>query len=127
MADVVRETGRRCSNWGKWGPGDELGTLNYIGPETIVRAMGMVNCGVTFSLAIPLDNTGPQINQPRRFNPIHRMILTGPDFTTGAIKRPGGAAAPDQRGRRHAGEPPGDQVRARGCRLAAPRPGSPLG
>src|SRR5213596_1660444 len=95
MADAVREMGAKCRNWSKWGPNDELGTLNYITPETIVAATRRVRRGVTFSLAIPFDNTGPQINQPRRFNPIHRMILTGPDFTTGAFKRPGGVGFAD--------------------------------
>src|SRR5213593_453468 len=95
MADAVREMGAKCRNWSKWGPNDELGTLNYITPETIVAATRTVRRGVTFSLAIPFDNTGPQINQPRRFNPIHRMILTGPDFTTGAFKRPGGVGFAD--------------------------------
>ncbi len=95
MGDEIRETGKRCSNWGKWGAEDELGTLNYITPEMIVRASRLVKRGVSFSLAIPLDSSGPQINQPRRFNPIHRMILTGPDFTTGAFKRPGGVGFAD--------------------------------
>src|SRR3989442_2258914 len=95
MADTVREMGAKCRNWSRWGPTDELGTLNYIAPETIVRATRAVRRGVTFSLAIPFDNTGPQINQPRRFNPIHRMILTGPDFTTGAFKRTGGVGFAD--------------------------------
>src|SRR5919198_1314621 len=95
MADTVREMGAKCRNWSKWGPNDELGTLNYITPETIVTATRTVRRGVTFSLAIPLDNTGPQINQPRRFNPIHRMILTGPDFTTGAFTRRGGVGFAD--------------------------------
>jgi kynurenine formamidase len=95
MADIVRETGAKYRNWGKWGPNDEIGTLNYITPELIVKAAGMVKRGAVFSLAIPFDNTGPQINQPRRFNPIHRMILTGPDFTSGAVKRPGGVGFAD--------------------------------
>ncbi len=95
MGDLIRETGKRCSNWGKWGAEDELGTLNYITPEMIVQASRLVKRGVSFSLAIPLDSSGPQINQPRRFNPIHRMILTGPDFTTGAFKRPGGVGFAD--------------------------------
>jgi kynurenine formamidase len=95
MGDMIRDTGKRCSNWGKWGADDELGTLNYITPEMIVRSARLVKRGVTFSLAIPLDSSGPQINQPRRFNPIHRMILTGPDFTTGAFKRPGGVGFAD--------------------------------
>ena len=95
MADIVRETGAKYRNWGKWGPDDELGTLNYITPETIVRASRAVKRGVNFSLSIPFDSQGPQINQPRRFNPIHRMILTGPDFTTGAFTRPGGVGFAD--------------------------------
>jgi kynurenine formamidase len=95
MGDLIRDTGKRCSNWGKWGAEDELGTLNYITPEMIIRASRLVKRGVSFSLAIPLDSSGPQINQPRRFNPIHRMILTGPDFTTGAFKRPGGVGFAD--------------------------------
>jgi kynurenine formamidase len=95
MGDMIRDTGKRCSNWGKWGADDELGTLNYITPEMIVKSARLVKRGVTFSLAIPLDSSGPQINQPRRFNPIHRMILTGPDFTTGAFKRPGGVGFAD--------------------------------
>jgi kynurenine formamidase len=95
MADIVRETGLKCRNWGKWGADDELGTLNYITPAIVQRAASLVKRGVTFSLAIPFDSSGPQINQPRRFNPIHRMILTGPDFTTGAFTRPGGVGFAD--------------------------------
>ena len=95
MGDIVRETGQRYRNWGKWGPDDERGTLNYITPETIVQAAGLVRRGAVFSLAIPFDSQGPQVNQPRRFNPIHRMILTGPDFTTEAVKRPGGVGFAD--------------------------------
>jgi len=95
MADIIRETGLRCRNWGKWGPDDELGTLNYITPEIVLKATRLPRRGVTFSLAIPFDSQGPQINQPRRFNPIHRMILTGPDFTTGAFTRPGNVGFAD--------------------------------
>jgi kynurenine formamidase len=95
MSDIIREAGKKYSNWGKWGADDELGTLNYITPEMIVKATRLARRGAVFSLAIPFDATGPQINQPRRFNPIHRMILTGPDFTTGAVKRPGGVGFAD--------------------------------
>ena len=51
--------------------------------------------GAVFSLAIPFDAKGPQANHPRRFNPIHRMTLTGPDCTTGAVKFPGGVGFSD--------------------------------
>ena len=95
MADQIRETGLKYRNWGKWGADDEIGTLNYIKPDMLVKAAGLVKRGAVFSLAIPFDSSGPQINQPRRFNPIHRMILTGPDFTTGAVRRPGGVGFAD--------------------------------
>jgi kynurenine formamidase len=95
MSDIVRETGKRLRNWGRWGPDDERGTLNYISPETIVKAAGLIRRGAVFSLAIPFNAKGPQINQPRRFNPIHRMMITGPDCTTGAIPFPGGVGFSD--------------------------------
>jgi kynurenine formamidase len=95
VSDVIRETGLRCRNWGRWGPDDERGTLNYISPDLIVAAAGLVKRGTVFSLAIPFNAKGPQIDQPRRFNPIHRMMLTGPDCTTGAVKFPGGVGFTD--------------------------------
>jgi kynurenine formamidase len=95
MSDVIRETGRRYRNWGKWGADDERGTLNYITPDVIVRAARLARRGAVFSLAIPFNAKGPQINQPRRFNPIHRMMPTGPDCTTGAITFPGGVGFTD--------------------------------
>jgi kynurenine formamidase len=95
MSDVVRAAVEKYRNWGKWGPDDEIGTLNYITPAVVRHSAQMVRRGETFSLAIPFDGNGPQIGQPRRFNPIHRMILTGPDFTSGAVKRPGGVGFAD--------------------------------
>ena len=69
MSDIVRQTVEKYRNWGRWGPEDELGTLNFVTPEVIRRSAQMVRRGVTFSLAIPFDATGPQINQPRRSTP----------------------------------------------------------
>lgn len=93
--DLIRETAVRCRNWGKWGAEDERGTLNYIAPAKIVEATRLVRRGKVISLAVPFDGAGPQAGSPRRFNPIHRMILTGPDFTTGAVTRPGGVGFTD--------------------------------
>ena len=38
----LRATAGRCKNWGKWGPDDEAGTLNYITPEDVVAAAGLI-------------------------------------------------------------------------------------
>ncbi|MDQ1106777.1 cyclase family protein [Nocardioides zeae] len=38
------------SNWGKWGPDDEVGSLNYLGPEQVVAAAGLISSGKVFTL-----------------------------------------------------------------------------
>ena len=36
--DDVLKKAEELKNWGKWGPDDELGVLNYVTPEDIVNA-----------------------------------------------------------------------------------------
>ena len=48
------------SNWGRWGPEDEKGTLNLITPRLIIQATRLVKAGVVYSLAMPLEAEGPQ-------------------------------------------------------------------
>ena len=31
----LRKTAERLKSWGKWGPDDELGTLNYVTPAEV--------------------------------------------------------------------------------------------
>jgi kynurenine formamidase len=57
---AIASTAEQCCNWGRWGPDDEVGTLNFISPEKIVAAGSLVRQGDCFSLAIPLDRWGPQ-------------------------------------------------------------------
>ncbi|KQP64084.1 MULTISPECIES: cyclase family protein [unclassified Nocardioides] len=38
------------TNWGKWGPDDEVGGLNYLGPEQVVAAAGLISSGKVFTL-----------------------------------------------------------------------------
>jgi kynurenine formamidase len=66
-------------NWGKWGPDDELGTLNYITPDTIAAACRLATAGKVFALGIPLQRNGPQSGTRQRFNPIHTMFRDGGD------------------------------------------------
>jgi len=34
----LRDAAEKYKNWGKWGPNDEIGTLNYTHPEDIIAA-----------------------------------------------------------------------------------------
>ena len=38
------------SNWGKWGADDEVGALNYLGPEQVLAAVGLVSSGKVLTL-----------------------------------------------------------------------------
>lgn len=81
MAGMTREITalrERVSNWGRWGPDDELGTLNYITPEKRAAAAALVKRGTTFSLQIPMDSRGP-MQGTGRVNPVHTMTATGAD------------------------------------------------
>lgn len=47
-------------NWGKWGPDDEIGTVNYITPEKVKAAASLVKSGRSVSLSIPINTVaGP--------------------------------------------------------------------
>jgi hypothetical protein len=77
--EALRAIALQVRNWGRWGPDDELGTLNYITPERIAAACRLATTGKVFALGIPLDRNGPQSGTRARFNPIHTMFRDGGD------------------------------------------------
>jgi len=82
--ELFEEYYRSCSNWGRWGDGDQRGTLNYITPETVRAAAGCVRSGKTISTQLPMDDRGPQTGAFGRVNPLHQMVATGTDHLAGA-------------------------------------------
>src|ERR1043165_4122363 len=59
-------------NWGKWGPDDERGTMNYLTPDKIAAAARLVRSGRTVSMAIPINKVaGPDNPSPA----VHHMSL----------------------------------------------------
>lgn len=83
--ETLKELCERFRNWGRWGPDDQIGTLNYITPEKIVQAARLVRKGKVFSLSIPMDGNGPQTGGIRRFNPMGFMLRDGRDTVAGSI------------------------------------------
>ena len=66
----------KVSNWGRWGPQDERGTLNHIGGPEIVRAAGLVREGRTVSLSRNFPTQpGPENPWPAQ----HHMVIAGDD------------------------------------------------
>ena len=62
------------SNWGRWGPEDQLGALNYITPKMRAEAAALVREGHVVSISLPLA-TAPGPHNPRPA--LHFMIATG--------------------------------------------------
>jgi len=49
--EQVETLEKDLSNWGRWGPKDERGTLNLVTPEKTKQAIRLVNDGISVSLA----------------------------------------------------------------------------
>ncbi len=66
--DDVQALHGRLSNWGRWGPDDQIGTLNFITAEVTAAAVSLVRSGRTVSCARPLptrpaaDNMNPVVH-----------------------------------------------------------------
>jgi kynurenine formamidase len=80
---LLEEYCTRFRNWGRWGPEDEIGTLNFITPEVIRRAATLVRQGKVISCALNFDMRGPQTGAFGRVNPLHSMVATGTDHVAG--------------------------------------------
>jgi kynurenine formamidase len=64
---------RRCSNAGRWGRDDELGTLNYITPQKRIAAAALVKLGEVVSVGRDLSTKQSKTNaQPV----VHMMIYS---------------------------------------------------
>src|SRR6266481_2163280 len=81
---AIQEATDKLRNWGRWGKDDQIGTLNHIQPQDIVKAAALIKTGKVFGLGIPLDRKGPQSGLfGGRWNPIHTMLATGTDAVAG--------------------------------------------
>lgn len=52
---VFAETAARVRNWGRWGPEDEIGTLNLVDDAARRRGAAAVSSGRAFALGLPLS------------------------------------------------------------------------
>lgn len=98
--DDVDAAASRLSNWGRWGPDDEIGTLNFTTAQDVVDAAGLVREGRVISLALRFDAAGPQNGRSAfppvgRFNPVHLMLRTGTDAYSGVLDGRGIRSADD--------------------------------
>jgi kynurenine formamidase len=74
---------RQVSNWGRFGPEDQVGTANLITAEKRVAAAGLVRHGIVHSLAVDFEPDTPQFRASYRLNPQRAMVATGSDVRAG--------------------------------------------
>jgi kynurenine formamidase len=84
QGDPFDEYIARYSNWGRWGSGDQIGTANFITPSIVRDAARGVSAGRVISLAMEMNQAGPQTGQNGRFNCLRFSVATGTDHASGA-------------------------------------------
>ncbi len=63
------------SNWGDFGPDDQLGRLNLVTQEKTRQGLAEAREGKVFCLSLPLDYPGGSLLNPRRRPPVLRPTL----------------------------------------------------
>jgi kynurenine formamidase len=80
LSDLTRED---PTNWGRWGDGDEVGSLNHLTPANVIAAAGEVRSGRVFTLGIPLGLQGGDPVWPGRDPARHEMVLDAGSYERG--------------------------------------------
>jgi len=74
-------------NWGRWGPDDQRGALNFVTPEKRRAAAALVREGRIVSCTVPLPSA-PAIDNPRPV--VHLMVRSSDSTVAGSLA--GGSA-----------------------------------
>jgi len=75
--DAIYES---VKNWGRWGPDDEVGTLNFITPETVRAAAALVRSGRRATMSIPMNT----VAGPDNPSPVIYHVVQGHDIDIGS-------------------------------------------
>ncbi len=71
----VAEIFAAVKNWGRWGPDDQLGALNFITPDVVRAATALATSGRVVSCSLPLP-TSPSAEE---ISPAQHMMLASGD------------------------------------------------
>ena len=69
-------------NWGRWGPDDEIGTMNYVTPAKVTEAAALVRSGRRVSMAIPIN----KVAGPDNPNQAIHFLMQGHDVPVDSSK-----------------------------------------
>jgi kynurenine formamidase len=78
-------------NWGRWGDDDEIGCLNYLTPQEVLRGVQHVKSGKVFTLGVPIGSPGGDPVWPGRSGATRLMTQDRSHYTAGKLQPlPGG-------------------------------------
>jgi len=79
------------SNWGRWGPDDELGALNFLTSQEVLRGVQSVKQGKVITLGMAVGTPGGDPVWPGRSSAQRLMVIDKGHFMSGkGPKFPGG-------------------------------------
>jgi kynurenine formamidase len=70
-------------NWGRWGSDDEIGCLNYLTADEVLRGVRHVRSGKVFTLGIPMGSAGGDPVWPGRSGAVRLMTQDKSHYTAG--------------------------------------------
>jgi kynurenine formamidase len=73
-------------NWGRWGDDDEVGCLNYLTGDEILRGVRHVKAGKVFTLGIPMGSSGGDPVWPGRAGATRLMTQDRSYYTSGKLQ-----------------------------------------
>jgi kynurenine formamidase len=78
-------------NWGKWGPEDEVGSLNYLTPEVVIAAARSIRQGKVFTLQVKVANPEGDPVWPGRVGAQRYNVIDKGHYLAGkGVEVPGG-------------------------------------
>ncbi len=64
--DIAQILANAPTNWGRWGPDDEIGMLNVLDPGQVLRGIASVRSGKVFTLGLPIAHPDGDLVWPPR-------------------------------------------------------------
>ena len=89
VGDLLKDSPK---NWGKWGPADEVGSLNYLTSAEVLRGVQHVVTGETFTLQVRMGDPKGDPVWPGRKSIDRKNVMDEAFFERGeGVDSPGGA------------------------------------
>jgi kynurenine formamidase len=84
--DLVELLADAPKNWGRWGPDDQVGSLNYLTSAEVLRGLQSVRSGKVFTLMLEIGNPAGEPLWPGRMPTGHFMSQDKGSYESGKLE-----------------------------------------